>query len=135
MREKKVIALSNGHPKAWVHRHRYDIIKASRTGGFMAGFAGGSIGAMATGKPFALPLFTAGTMGGTFAGQAFGMKMVKELEKRLPANTRYRMPKLPSFGQVVTSPIYLPFKVGELYGKALIRRRAARAQPNPFILR
>ena len=139
-RKEKWFSFSYAKPKQWVKRHEQGIIKTSRYGGFMAGFAGGAIGALATRQP---PIWLGGTVGGTLAGDVFGRRVVSSLEARLPSRTSFKIPKIRvSARQVITAPIAIPFKIGEYYGEAWVRHRknvAAKqiafipARKNPFI--
>jgi hypothetical protein len=71
-----------------------------------------------TGTENAIPIFTAGVAGGTLGGRAIGSGVSRALVRILPAHTRYKMPKLPSAGQVIFSPVVAPFKIGEMFGTA-----------------
>jgi hypothetical protein len=120
--------MSNGRPKAWVRRHRYDIARAGMMGGMFAGLYAGGMGGIAA-RQYAVPILTSGVLGGTIGGRAVASGFSRALTRILPAKTRYRMPKLPSAGQVIFSPVVAPFKIGEMFGTAWVKKRQARAQP------
>lgn len=122
---RKMFRFTYARPRQWVKRHEGAIITTARSGGLVAGFAGGAVSAMILRNPLTTPLWTVGTVGGTVAGDIFGRRLARSLETRLPIRTSFKVPmmRMPSTGQVIASPFLVPFKTGEAFGNMVVNRR------------